>query len=527
LICLLLGAAIAAAAPPDHVAGLRAALGEPVRDLAWRDRVVRDWLQAPHGLSELGRALVLREWRDEDVDPDIAAVDRRNRAALQERFQKAARAVLDHGDPLSQEAAADLLAELGVQARTVGSRAGIGSAFGPDLARLTRSPDTRIAAAAARALGRVNPDPDVALPALNELLGGAPASRAAAAHALDDLMAVCSVAVYVRGPTDVPVTREEALGLAQALIPVAGRALHDPNAEVRRCGAEALRRTTVLLRGLIERPCSDAPPGQPAPAGDAGVGPPVLALRAEGSALIGAFGDPDTEVRHLARETIGELANLRLRLREAGGDPMLPEALEGVLLLVAKQVTDPDVETRLAAVGVLETLGPAAAPAVPQLIRAAGDKDRFVRWAAGRTLGGIGQSAGPEAVTALARLLADREVDVRLIAARALERYGPTAAPAVPELIRAALPDGAGEVRLAALRVLERIGSPEATPALAVLETALSDPDARLRQAAARTLGSLGPAALPVTDALERARNDSDAEVQRAAAEALLRVLHP
>jgi HEAT repeat protein len=522
VLILTIGLGDARADPAGSVVGLRKALQEPARDPDQRDRAVRDWLHELHGLTELGQALILREWRDEDVDARVAAVDRRNRGDLQRQFEAEVRAALAQGGPLEQATAVDLLAEMGVQARAVGSGDAVCRGFGPELARLARSGPDEVALAAVHALGRINPDPDVALPVLQELLQHAEEPRRiAAARALTDLVAVvASLALREKEPTDVRLTPPEALRVIGTLLPVAGRAVRDGQPVVRQLGLTTLRDACVTLRGLLL--------GDSASADSAAVERAVRELQSQGAVLIHALGDPNEEVRLLAREALVETANLRLRVVECTpGGGSLPAALTAMLLPVAELLTDAELATRLAATEVLETLGPEAAPAVPALVQAASDPNRFVRWATARALGGIGPMAGPAAVDALARLLTDGDLDVCLASARALEGYDGYAAGAVPALVRAAAPGHAVETRVAALRVLRRIDPSSAGAAISELCRALADPDARVRQAAARVLGVLGPVPQPVIDALNRARSDPDPEVQKAAGEALRHVVHP
>src|SRR5689334_13221288 len=76
-------------APPNPVDGLRQGLRTPARDLGARSRCLNDWTERIRGITELARALVLDEWRDEDVDEQVAVVDRGVRARLQREFEQA------------------------------------------------------------------------------------------------------------------------------------------------------------------------------------------------------------------------------------------------------------------------------------------------------------------------------------------------------------------------------------------------------------------------------------------------------
>ncbi len=85
--------------------------------------------------------------------------------------------------------------------------------------------------------------------------------------------------------------------------------------------------------------------------------------------------------------------------QEPARDKSQQEALDSVtrgldqtLGALAQGLRAPDVQTRRAAVDVLEILGPAAYPAVDALTGALSDPDKFVRWAAARTLGNLVQT---------------------------------------------------------------------------------------------------------------------------------------
>ncbi len=229
-----------------------------------------------------------------------------------------------------------------------------------------------------------------------------------------------------------------------------------------------------------------------------------------------------------------------------------PAPLADAIPALASALRDNNVRNRLAAIDALEAIagrpeeqrtlttlareiGPQpGATAVKALTRALSDPDRFVRWAAARTLGemaplgDVENSARVErgAVGGLVLQLSDADPDVRLRAAVALEKFGKAARAAVPALAGAATNRGDIEARVSAAHAIQVIGgSPaEAVPALA---EDLGDSNVRLRRTAAEALASYGASAVQARGALNRALSDSDPEVRRLASVALLKIGRP
>ncbi len=149
---------------------------------------------------------------------------------------------------------------------------------------------------------------------------------------------------------------------------------------------------------------------------------------------------------------------------------------------------DPDVDIRRRAAGALADLGPAAAPAVPDLIKALSDV-REVRMLAADALGKIGPASAP-AVPELTRLLADDWQGNRSAAAEALGNIGPAAAPAIPVLTTVLLTDKEATVRFYAALALAEFG-PIARSSVPALAAALSDTETRVQAASAYALGKI------------------------------------
>ena len=224
--------------------------------------------------------------------------------------------------------------------------------------------------------------------------------------------------------------------------------------------------------------------------------------------------------------------------KEAKDDP-LGDSLRGTLTSLKSGLADRrDVRARLASLDALEALGDDAAPALPELIAALSDSDKFVRWSAARTIGKLAQKdTNRTAVAKLASLVSESDLDVRIAAISALERYGPNARGAVSQLGNA-VNQGDPESRIAVMKALQSIGD-DAVPVLSAVGRNLTEDNVRVRQTACETLGYFGVKARSMAPALQQALIESEkisrqngypladpeADVRRAAGDALLKVL--
>lgn len=595
----------------DPVEDLRQALKVAVRDpmknpdeLEYRQRSLTKKAEAIQSIGDLRRALQLQEWRDEDRDTKVADVDKPIRALVAEKFEKAVRDVLQHGNPVGQMAAANLLGELGISVRGAGmNKGGAARPLGEDVAKLLDAKDSRVREAAARALGKINPDPDVAVPALGRVLAKDDlGQRRAAAAGLGNL--VQNVAQIAKGKsvTGVEASRPELVKAATAVIPAAARGVDDSDAEVRRLAVEAVQLAAIALGDLVSDPRArlDFPPedrkwsaeerldaeeyGKQVEVERSELQPLATAFKEQAAALAKALKDRNAEVRVAARRALEEVGNARRKLaRRANSVPKIPadagmsrarnpgallasrsvghktgvaetvsskNALRATLVVLQDKprgekmddplldlmktdlpallagVGDPDVRVRLATIGVVEMLDEDAALAVPALVKALKDPDRFVRWSAARVLGKASPVEADRTVPNLARLLNDPDYDLRLATINTLEHYGPAAKDALPALTRT-IATGDVEIRRAAIKAVESMGSRVAHPAVPALIAALDDPDVRIRRAAAETLGRFGATARAAEPALRRNLDSADPEERRAASEALLNIMYP
>jgi HEAT repeat protein len=547
-----------AAAPPDVVEELRQVLKTGGDEPVTREHLIQEQVQLLDDVHDLCRALVLREWRDEDPSEQVSSVDRRQRGIVARRFEQRVREIFRREDAGSRLAALHMIAKMGADARGVGTRRSAASALTQDLVDMMNRGDSRTRQAAVRALGQINPDPAVAVPALRVLLRAPDlAQKRAAGEALVSLMrVVAQLATHNQVSTGVETTRTDVVNMGCAVIPLAGAGLHDSEAEVRRRCTEAIGQAADGLHKLVSAHRSgegreeQAEHRRQIEQEREELAPLIRALRDQVPALTRALGDADAEVRLLARRALEDMTHPQLRLMErataldrAGLNPAAPlgpaqftqigiksdpvrEGLQEMVQAVAAGIKDRDVRVRRAAIDVLETLGPAAAPAAGRLVEALADRDVFVRWSAARTLGKVSPAQAALVVPALAHLLTDLDLDLRLAATTALERYGPAARAAVPDLLVAMRCTDA-EVRMGAIRTLGAVGEPSAHRIVPALAEALTDSDARVREMAAVVLGKFGPAAREAADVLERALQDRNADVQKASGEALLKVRKP
>lgn len=213
-----------------------------------------------------------------------------------------------------------------------------------------------------------------------------------------------------------------------------------------------------------------------------------------------------------------------------------------------RALTDPNIRVRLFALDALEAVGDRGAvqgepgpgapllhqemhAAIPDLVKALSDRDRFVRWAAARVLNAwatafarLGQyPLEPNTVVpALACLLRDSDTNVRIAAVRAIGSYQFLATAALPALIDN-LRNADVEVRGEVIPTLLAIGQ-GALPAIPALIENLANADPRIRRRSAEALGRFGTAASAALPTLEKMTFDTDRDVRQAVAGALLRI---
>jgi HEAT repeat protein len=216
--------------------------------------------------------------------------------------------------------------------------------------------------------------------------------------------------------------------------------------------------------------------------------------------LIRALADPDPRVCGEAATALGAigppaagavtpLASLAAQDRKDSISDRAAEALaaigRGSVPALGAMVFDACADTRFRAISAIGDIGPNAAAAIPDLVKALADPVDEVREAAAEALGKIGNVPGvTAAVDGLIAALHDPECTVRTEAAESLGRMGPLTDRVIPALARAIKDIQPG---YAALDALEQMGMP-AFPAILTL---LQDSSADTRNLAVRALGRL------------------------------------
>ena len=494
-----------------------------------RDKHLVPLVEAIKSIPDMRRALLLQEWRlDQDKD-ELTVVDRKPRGMLLDRFTIEIQTIFKSGTQNRKLATIDMVVATGIYTRTPLNTSGVGRPFGPVLANLTKNDSSpQIREAAARALGQTFPEPELAVAALSEMLGSTNVTeRRAATNGLLGLISTASLlASGKQAATKVEAKSADVLTVGRLAVVALGPALKDPDLEVRKLGLDAVKQAAATLLQPLTGEDVNADIVKSTEQFKKDLLLLMSALRDQCPSLAAAVNDSDVNVRILARKALEEIGYARQHLLRQEGlkiaDQMLP-GLKTALPALIKGVGDSNAAARLVAVETLETIGTHAAEAAPTLVSALADKDRFVRWAAARSLGEVAPAAASSAVPALGKMLSDPDSDLVRAATVALGRFGPLSEKALPDLIRLL---GAADVELkvSAMQTIESIGT-GSTPALPALIASLGDSDARVREAAAKVLGKFGPRGSAAEPALRKTLDDSNIQVRREASDALLRIL--
>jgi HEAT repeat protein len=229
-----------------------------------------------------------------------------------------------------------------------------------------------------------------------------------------------------------------------------------------------------------------------------------------------------------------------------------PDAIPALMRLAEARhvpVTFESTELRGAAIDSLLVVGPAAAAAVPLLIRITRDESADLRMRAATAMGGIGGAAEIAAESLVDLVLFDDEWIVRDAATTALTRIGDSGQAALVQLLQdedvtvrrraaeafagairlsdesrsalsQALSDEDSEVRLSAVAALQATDADPA-PLLEVLLASLTDPERLPRIRAYRLLLKMPDAARSVAPQLRQLADDPRPHVRQVARKAL------
>lgn len=509
--------------------------------------------------------------------------------------RQAAVAALAKAGPAASPAAADLVGLLpGEDGNVVRVLVGIGKPAVPALTRVLDGGTPKAQQAALQALGAIGPDAAAALPALRAVLADPKAKeesgrerlKAAALalgqfgpagkEAVPDLIGAVTGWDNYSGENPAAIEALGALGpVAKDAVPVLIEELQRPGGKYHRrrvVAAWALGRIgdpaalTPLIR-MLDRDDNEEQAAAAAALG--GFGPAAADAVPVLTSIVRGFGDIraifDKGTRERAIEALGAI-----------GRPAVPGLVE--------LLRDPNKDSRRNAALTLARIGPAAAEAVPDLLKMLADKDfdgtaqsaaaalariggpavpglieiARDREAAGRgwamvALGGVGPAA-KDAVPVLTAVLAEKDSWVKADAVTALGRIGSAAESALPQLVaQLHLVDAGLSMRVEA--ALVRIGRPaiphllaaiaedgglfHQEPACRVLAKLVGPDDDRLvyplmrmlrydhpnvRSNAARALTAIGPKAAAARGLLRRQMADTNPILACAAARALIAV---
>jgi HEAT repeat protein len=566
---------------PDPVEDLKQALQLPILDIKPgeadpREEAVRAKVGALKSLGDLQRALMLDKWGKNKSDVAL-------RAQVGDRFTKRVKEALQEGPDLVRLSVVRMIGEMNalVESLDPEDKQGFTRTLAPQLIEVIQNKKVGedVRAAAIVALGRVNPDPTLAAVVLKKILEvRSPQTVPLRLRAAQALRSIDQITSKPPSKNVVP-TEEEQLKARIHTVDAAAVGLEDPAVAVRRVCAEVIQDGPLfLLEKAPVRPkgVEDFRPKEAQKILTA-ITPLLVGLADQGEVLARLVRDKeDPQVRVLALRALEGMSAVRakiLTLRRPGYLPLAPgtknppeeQLLKGVLpalkVLSAGGLANLDVPSQLAAIDFLELLEDVAAPAASALVQALGPKqDRFVRWAAARTVGRITPSKITPASTwngvlqGLGTMVLDDDFNLRLASVKALQRYGPPAAAVAPKLIQAISVDndelsgrnqvapahlpikasasygGSVEDLLEAVQALMKVGTTgpkETEAAVRALAGLLSNPEARVRRGGGEALERFGPAARSAIPALRAALNDEDGEVRLAASSALLSISPP
>lgn len=510
----------------DPVQALKAALTVPVDPssedgLRFRKASLEEQAKAL-SVADLRRALMLQEWRDEDPEEKLARIDREVRDQLIKRLDGIVQQSLASSNQATQLAGIDQVAEMGINLRGAGPRVPLARHFGPTLVKLMQGSDARVAEAAALALGKISPDPELAGKALATMLKSKNASmRRAAAQSMESMLQILvsrtKTSVTSAVSTGVVIPHAEIVAAARAIVPAAVKGVNDSDRLVQTNCLNAIRLAAAMFSDLVVIPTRQEfpPAGRKPSAAEVEqmkafrnevkreremLVPLAEELNKQVPLLAGMLSNNSPAIRVQVARTLKEIGYARQRLeRKAATVPQAPMAKA-------------DAGTTNADLVHLAQL--AGHTPVEEGVEAA-DSPNDKIWD-DPLLSGL-KGAMPQ----LVGRLSDPNLEVRLASVETLETLGTNAGAAVKPVAGKALEDENRFVRWAAARFLAKVGPPYTTTPVAGLARRMSDTDLDVRIASAHTLGDYGAVGAASVPALAMAAGVGDAEVREAAIKAL------
>lgn len=235
----------------------------------------------------------------------------------------------------------------------------------------------------------------------------------------------------------------------------------------------------------------------------------------------------DEQKKQLATRFVGLITDAHPEVGLAAGAALIRLGAASLGPLRGK-LADPAVRTHV--LEILAGIGPAATPALDDIVKELDDADPDHAGEAAVAIGAIGPAAAA-AVPRLRRVVADtgRPLGLRYAAAYALGRLGPAAKESEPELRKLAETDDemmATVAIWAALKVApeDKLLFERAVP---LLRRALRGDREMVRLEAAVALGDIGPAAATAIPMLELVAEDDPVKPVRAAAAEALKKIRP
>ena len=451
--------------------------------------------------------LLVKTLADSDVGLRYEVIDTLGRIAAQpKQAVPALTAVLDDPLPLLRHSAINALRKFGTGAQSAV----------PKLEALLKDPEPLVSVGAARAIAEIEIElghTDHAKVLIPVLVSGLKSER-------NDVATDAVQGLVFMGAAAVPAIKQ----VIDAKNPVASLNACDALAGIGAASADAVEPLIAAAKS------SDAKLRWHAISALGDIGQPAKAAI---PTIVAALSDADTQVRFNAGHALklfGEAAvpSLVEALKNEKAQPYVlpviagigPDA-KGAVTPLAGLIQSKDANLQREAIIALASIGEAAKPTVPALIKAVDDKKFASRPAAAFALGKI---KSKEAVPSLKNGLNSSDDPVlQLASVWALLQIDPTnreyEAIALPKLIGALTSERPG-MRREAVETLGRMG-PRAKSAVPELQKRLKDDDALVRRETLIAFAEIGPDSQPAVEAITKLLAESDPSLRPVACYAL------